>query len=127
MDGISVEIRPVPKPRMTGKSAIYSDTAKRYYSWKDELNLLVGNFRCGHELSLVFTMPMPKSWSKAKRAAMDTTPHQQKPDIDNLIKAVLDALYEDDSCVWNISAAKFWGTEGQIQIINLVNVDAQEV
>ena len=35
----------------------------------------------------VFEMPMPKSWSKKKRAAMDGKPHQSVPDADNLVKA----------------------------------------
>lgn len=30
-------------------------------------------------------------------------PHQQKPDIDNLTKAVLDALLPDDSVVWSLA------------------------
>ncbi|NBS71358.1 RusA family crossover junction endodeoxyribonuclease, partial [bacterium] len=35
---------------------------------------------------------MPVSWSKKKRAAHDVQYHAQKPDADNVTKAVLDAL-----------------------------------
>ena len=45
--------------------------------------------------------PVPKSASKAKKAAMEGTFHTKKPDSDNVCKAILDALnqhaYPDDS------------------------------
>ena len=44
------------------------------------------------------------------------TPHQQKPDLDNLEKSLGDACYGDDSCIWNMWAAKFWGLRGEIWI-----------
>ena len=46
---------------------------------------------------------MPPSWSKKKKAALRLTGHAQKPDWDNVGKAVSDALtgvcYEDDAQV----------------------------
>ena len=32
---------------------------------------------------VTFVLPMPKSWSKKKRAEMNGQPHQGKPDLDN--------------------------------------------
>ena len=61
-------------------------------------------------------MPMPQSWSNKKRDEMRHKPHQQKPDIDNLIKAVLDALLEDDCAVWMVEACKVWSDKGGIEI-----------
>lgn len=47
--------------------------------------------------------PVPKSASKAKRAAMEGKFHMARPDADNICKAILDALnqhaYPDDSAV----------------------------
>lgn len=60
---------------------------------------------------------MPKSWSNKKRNEMLGKPHQQKPDIDNLIKAVLDCLCKDDSYIWNVTALKQWDINGSITII----------
>ncbi len=65
---------------------------------------------------ITFVMPMPKSWSKRKRAEMVGQPHQQKPDLDNLIKALLDACYQDDCEVWDLRATKVWGEEGAISV-----------
>lgn len=61
---------------------------------------------------ITFVLPMPKSWSKKKRAEMDGQPHQQKPDIDNLTKALLDALFEDDAHIWDVRTSKRWGEIG---------------
>ena len=43
-------------------------------------------------------------------------PHKQKPDVDNMAKAVMDALLKDDSGVYHISVTKFWAYEGSIEI-----------
>lgn len=59
---------------------------------------------------------MPPSWSEKKRREMEGKPHQQKPDLDNLLKS-LDALYEDDSVIWKISAEKVWAREGFIEFL----------
>jgi len=60
---------------------------------------------------------MPQSWSKKKREQMHGQPHQQRPDLDNLLKALADAIYEDDCRIWNYrSISKRWGNEGLIAI-----------
>ena len=58
---------------------------------------------------------MPKSWSKKKKLEMDGQPHTQVPDLDNLLKAIGDALYQDDSCIHTLgSLKKVWATNGFI-------------
>ena len=48
---------------------------------------------------------------------MDKEPHQQKPDLDNLIKALFDAVNEDDSHIWDLrGVSKVWGDDGKIFI-----------
>lgn len=77
----------------------------------------------GEALCLTFRIPMPKSWSKKKRVEHKYNPHKQRPDIDNLVKAVLDALFYKkkggDSRVWEIVAMKVWAEEGEIIIENI--------
>lgn len=65
---------------------------------------------------MTFVIAMPRSWSKKKRAEMDGEKHKQKPDLDNLIKALLDAIYSDDCAISSYSARKVWGQKGQIII-----------
>ncbi len=59
---------------------------------------------------------MPKSWSKKKRLQYDGKPHMDTPDLDNLTKALGDALYENDSGIYDIWATKKWGFIGKILI-----------
>jgi Holliday junction resolvase RusA-like endonuclease len=68
-------------------------------------------------LSLTFVVAMPKSWSKKKKAEMNGKPHQQRPDLDNLIKAFKDALCEEDSHVHTYGAMKkIWGETAHIVV-----------
>lgn len=90
----------------------------RYRAFADELRLKVGSYTPGQHVIVVFTMPMSKSWSDKKKELMNGKPHKQRPDIDNLSKAFLDALCEDDSHVYWLEAVKLWGYEGEIDIVN---------
>jgi Holliday junction resolvase RusA-like endonuclease len=62
---------------------------------------------------------MPKSWSTKKRLSMLGEYHQSKPDIDNLVKAFLDAFGDDDKHVAVIHAGKYWCVEGEAPCIVL--------
>ena len=69
-------------------------------------------------VTVLFRFGRPKSHSKAARSNDN---HKQKPDLDNLCKAVLDALngicWTDDSQVCQIRASKAWRTEGQTIVL----------
>jgi Holliday junction resolvase RusA-like endonuclease len=112
----SYPITPCPKPRMTRSDKWKQrPCVMRYRAFADEARLrdLKVNESGTH---LRFDLPMPKSWGKAKRLSMEGQPHTQKPDIDNLVKAVFDALYTDDSHIWHFSAEKRWAVVGSISI-----------
>jgi len=72
------------------------------------------------KVRFVFSIPMPKSWSKGKKIDSDRTLHSSRPDIDNLCKAILDGLngvaFEDDGQVVCLQAWKFWSSEPKIEI-----------
>jgi len=36
--------------------------------------------------------------------------------VDNLHKALMDAVFEEDSAVWDARITKIWGEKGQIRI-----------
>lgn len=115
---IYLPITPVAKPRMTR-----SDKWKkrpcvlRYREYCDSLRSAWGEREfpaAGAHLS--FHMPVPNSWSKKKKLEMMGEPHQQKPDVDNMIKAVLDALHIDDSHIYDIRGSKYWAGAGYIEV-----------
>lgn len=106
-----ITIKPMGKPRMTQRDK-WSERpiVIRYHTFCDEIRRQYKS-TLPTRIELTFYIPMPKSWSKKRRLAQMATPHQMKPDIDNLIKAVMDALSLEDSYIWEVHAAKFWTTE----------------
>lgn len=62
--------------------------------------------------------PIPKSYSKAKRLACEQgfERHTKKPDIDNVVKAILDAMndtiYWDDKQVVSLAIVKLYASDG---------------
>ena len=42
-------------------------------------------------------------------------PHQQRPDVDNLVKGVMDSLFQEDSHIHTIEAKKVWSDVGYIE------------
>ena len=113
------DITPVPKPRQTQRDRwLKRACVMRYRAFADEVRLQkVPLPEAGAHV--VFCMPMPKSWSKKKRAAMEGSPHKQRPDCDNLFKALADAIYSEDSHIHDIRITKVWGIKGQIIIDKL--------
>ncbi len=109
-------ITPVPKPRMT-----QSDKWKKrkcvvqYWQYKDKLK--ESGMSLTNDDRVIFYVPMPDSYSKKKKALLDGQPHQQKPDVDNMIKGILDCLFKDDSHIWRVYAEKRWAYEGAIEIV----------
>ena len=70
----------------------------------------------GAQVEVVFHVPMPKSWSKKRKELMVGLGHRSKPDLDNYVKGLLDACFDDDSCCWDLRASKLWGVKGRIVI-----------
>lgn len=69
------------------------------------------------KIKIQFFLPIPKSWSDTKkRAAINRlVVPANKPDIDNLCKAIMDALnggigYDDDKQVVQLHIYKWYGT-----------------
>jgi len=65
---------------------------------------------------VTFVLPMPKSCSKKKRAEMNGQPHQGEPDFAKLMKSLMDAIFEDDTHIWDSRITKLWGDNGEIII-----------
>ncbi len=115
---IHIGVTPVPKPRMTQRDK----WAKRkcvaeYYTYKDEIkkHLKPEDFPVSGA-HVTFFLPMPKSWSKKKKDRHYLKPHQKRPDVDNLAKGLLDALYSEDAHIYDIRVSKYWAHKGLITI-----------
>jgi len=116
-------VDPNTKPRMTR-----SDKWKKrkcvvqYYGYKDIVKSEARRLKMP-ELptilqSTIFVVPIPKSWSKKKKISLDGKLHTQRPDLDNYLKGLWDALCKEDSHIAKINGPleKRWGKEGKIII-----------
>lgn len=109
-------IVPIPKPRMTRADKWKKrDCVMRYRAFKDLIRIFrVTLPEAGAHV--IFVIPMPMSWTKKKKIEMEGKPCRSKPDRDNLDKALCDAIYADDACVWDCRTTKIWGYDGKIII-----------
>ncbi len=118
---IQFEILGVPpkkdRPRFSGKRAYSTESNKM-----DDQRVKLSFKNSGHSqlngllsvtIEAIYTCP--KSWSKKKTLEHLGQPKGTKPDIDNVVKGVLDGLngyaYEDDNQVVQLTAVKRYGTE----------------
>lgn len=73
-------------------------------------------------IDIDYCMQIPKSLSKKKKESLNNTIHSKKPDLDNLLKTVLDGLngyaYRDDSLIYEIKARKYYNKEPKI-VVNM--------
>ena len=113
-----IDIKAVPKPRQTR-----SDKWKQrpcvvaYRTFADELRLKFGKVpEAANAIRVTFAIKVPDSWSRKRKAHTFDTAHQQKPDIDNLLKAVMDALLPEDKGIARIECQKFWSDVDRITI-----------
>jgi Holliday junction resolvase RusA-like endonuclease len=79
------------------------------------------------DICIGFVIPIAKGRRKATKkypvALKAGMPHQATPDLDNLVKAVLDALCVNDSYVHSIMAYKVWGDTGAVVLSKGVQGD----
>ena len=129
---IQIPGRPAPKarPRM-GKHGAYTpkrtrdaETAMRWLLLSQCPKPLTGPL----ELGVAFYFRAPTSYRKAERERLEENGEYRegKPDIDNLLKLVMDAangvLWNDDAQVVKIEATKNYGGSEET-VINLAGVE----
>lgn len=117
---IILDIEPIGKVRMVRSDAWSGRVAvAKYWKYKDDLNKLANSnqYKIKNKLKVKFYLSMPKSWSSRKKTRMDKKPHDSKPDLDNLLKAFMDCLMENDSKVYKIESSKYWAIKGYIEVM----------
>lgn len=88
----------------------------KYFQYKRDIQTLLPGYALPRELAIEFHLPLRKSYGKGKRAALAGQYHDQKPDLDNLCKAFMDAFGDDDKHVAILHAGKYW-TDGAGYIV----------
>ncbi len=75
------------------------------------------------EAFIYVTFPVPASYSKKRTEAClnDSDKHTKKPDLDNVIKSVIDGMdkivFENDSQITSIHATKVYGEVAKVEVI----------
>ncbi len=105
------------RPRATRKGHVYTpkETVAFERTVKQIAGPLFGEPMTGPVcLKIAARFEPPKSLSKKKTQERLWRPHTQRPDIDNVAKAIMDALngiaYVDDAQVADSHCVKVWGT-----------------
>ena len=122
MKELYIETVPIPKgrPRFYGGHAVTPEKTRKYEklirdSWTH--GIVDAEYLT---IDMVFKMPIPQSLSKKKQRELDGQPHVKKPDLDNLVKAILDSIqgvaFDNDSKVWCINACKEYAEEPSVWI-----------
>lgn len=111
------------RPKVTRWSTYYPPT---YQAFRDDFPWLLKKHYKGKPLTgpivakFYFYMKIPAKMSKQKALDMVGEYHHIKPDLDNMVKAVMDnsneILWEDDSQICKIEAKKVYSMEPRIMI-----------
>ena len=94
-----------PRPRMTARGHVYNPNSAD--AWKEEIKatfrpVLKPTIEEAVRLTVRFLFPIPKEMKNKNEYIV---PHTKKPDTDNLLKALMDALTEIK--VWKDDAQSF--------------------
>jgi len=118
---IRLNIEPIGKPRMTQRDKWKKrPVVLKYHAFKDFIRLNKGSFELADKYSMVVFIPFPKSYSKKKCKALFLKAHQEKPDKDNIEKAIMDSPLRtrDDKEIYDSRVRKVWSYKPAIVIIN---------
>ena len=119
----SINITPIGKPRMTRSDAWRKRPAVvRYFMYKDAL--VAAANRAGidgskppEHVKIYAEFKPPNSWSKKKAAAHILKLHQQKPDCDNILKGVVDCIWQADQKISKMYVQKIWAEKDRLTIV----------
>jgi len=118
---IDIQPLPAPRPRFTRFRATYNP--QKYTDYKEQIAFLAKEkvktpFVNEVALHLDFFFKYPKCWGAKKKQSISW--HTTKPDLDNLIKSILDALnkvaFLDDKQVVSIQARKQYAASSGVKI-----------
>lgn len=121
-----IDIEPMGAVRTTTKQKFVDKSYQAYSKYKDSLlwlwkkacldnGILIPNLYTGI-VSIEFGIEIPSAKYKERIG----NPHEQKPDLDNLLKGFLDALVPDDQKVSRMGPMqKVWAEKGYIKVVLL--------
>lgn len=107
----TIPVAPIGAPRMTQRDRwAKRPCVVRYFAWKDAVrpHLPANLPKNPTGVSWTAYFPFPKSYSAKKRKELAGQYHQEKFDRDNIDKALLDLMFEQDKGVAFGTICKRW-------------------
>ena len=122
---ITIPLKPMPAPRPRfSKNGTYNPSS--YTKYKNDVLTLAKQqcktyFNGALSLDITFYMEIPESLSKIKREALMGEYHISKPDSDNLLKSIKDALegtfYKNDSQICKVNMEKVYSNNPRTEFV----------
>lgn len=117
--------QPLGKPRMTRRDKWAKRACvTKYWRWCDDLRGSAQlkqklQLDTPHKLSICAYFQIPRSWTARQLVHLGGTYHTVAPDWDNVAKAVMDALIENDAVVSFGRTCKLWddGNGPRVEVI----------
>lgn len=124
------------RPRVTAHTTFTPKKTAEYEKkvrecWREQSGVRVPD-NTPMKITVRAYFPPPSSYSKRKRLAMIGRPHDKRPDIDNVIKCLMDAIqdrknrktgtvtqnaFKDDSSIYMIVATKQYSSAPRLNVI----------
>lgn len=109
------------KPTMTRADAWKQrDCVLRYRAWCDALRRVIPNPPPAETVNTLWVtarFAMPDQWGKKRKAATLETLRRIKPDGDNILKSICDALWDQDQKLGDIFISRKWGIVDETSIV----------
>lgn len=121
-----VYIEPIacPRPKVTRHGSTYYPM--NYKIWIKEMRQRLESMEIPNgslHIDLLFIVKRPKALRNPKERIL----HSKRPDLDNMVKAVLDALpLDDDARIVSLSAKKYYAAAGEQPQIELHLMSCEE-
>lgn len=118
MKYFDIPINPIGAPRQTQRDRWKKrPVVLKYHAYRDVVRLFANQaqYTISGILKIEFHIEVPKSKSGKQKQYMYGRPHDQKPDIDNLVKAFMDCFGEDKT-IYQLQAVKRWSEKGFIRV-----------
>ena len=104
-----------PRPKVTRYGTYYP---KKYKEFLRKAKFELAQLQPCNEMQICFVIKRPKNMKKGNRIA-----HTKKPDLDNLCKAVFDALPFDDKIIHSLRAFKVYAAHDENPCIVITTPD----
>jgi Holliday junction resolvase RusA-like endonuclease len=105
-------------PRHVDPNKRQREVVTQYFEYKNKVleQAREMKFELPEVLEIVFCVPMPFTWSEKKKVRNNKLPVKKRPDIDNYVKAFMDAMSNEDGNVWKIISEKRYAYRGSILV-----------